>query len=287
MFIIENEFLKIEINPHGGCLKSIYDKRKKKELLYQPDGSSWSGQDVVIFPVIAALKNHSYKVGAKSYSLKNHGLIRYNDVYLVSQNEEEITLGFDDNEETLKLYPFKFHFEVTYKLENDKISIKYHVINKNDKTMYFSVGGHPALGVNLINGEFEKVGIEVDGEFHKQYLLNEEGSQIVREHSVNISGYKKLSKEEITAYYTLIYDARNVKSIKLKINDNCFIFDVLNAPIVAIWSMEKTGNFICVEPWWGLPDYDIPEEEISKKKEIIELDPQKEFETGYSITVLK
>ena len=136
MFIIENEFLKIEINPHGGCLKSIYDKRKKKELLYQPDGSSWSGQDVVIFPVIAALKNQSYKVGAKSYSLKNHGLIRYNDVYLVSQNEEEITLGFDDNEETLKLYPFKFHFEVTYKLKNDKISIKYHVINKNDKTMY-------------------------------------------------------------------------------------------------------------------------------------------------------
>lgn len=51
--------------------------------------------------------------------------------------------------------------------------------------------------------------------------------------------------------------------------------------------MEETGNFICVEPWWGLPDYDIPEEEISKKKEIIELDPQKEFETGYSITVLK
>ena len=153
--------------------------------------------------------------------------------------------------------------------------------------MYFSVGGHPALGVNLINGEFENVGIEVDGEFHKQYLLNEEGSQIVGEHSVNISGYKKLSKEEITAYHTLIYDARNVKSIKLKINDNCFIFDVLNAPIVAIWSMEKTGNFICVEPWWGLPDYDIPEEEISKKKDIIELASQKEFETGYSITVLK
>ena len=287
MYIIENEFLKIEINPHGGCLKSIYDKRKKKELLYQPDGRSWSGQDVVIFPVIAALKNHRYKVDCKSYSLKNHGLIRYNDVYLVSQNEEEITLGFDDNEETLKLYPFKFHFEITYKLENDKISIKYHVINKNDKTMYFSVGGHPALGVNLINGEFENVAIEVDGIFHKQYLLNEEGSQIVGERNININGYKKISKEEITVYHTLIYDARKVKSIKLKINDNCFIFDVLNAPIVAIWSMEETGNFICVEPWWGLPDYDIPEEEISKKKEIIELDSQKEFETGYSITVLK
>lgn len=67
----------------------------------------WSGCGY--FPVIAALKNHSYKVDGKSYSLKNHGLIRYNDVYLVNQTEEEITLGFDDNEETLKLYPFKFH----------------------------------------------------------------------------------------------------------------------------------------------------------------------------------
>lgn len=61
----------------------------------------------------------------------------------------------------------------------------------------------------------------------------------------------------------------------------------MNAPVVAIWSMEQTGNFICIELWWGLPDYDIPEEEISKKKEIIELDPQNKFETSYSITVLK
>ena len=71
MLIIENDFLKIELNKHGACLKSIFDKRKNKELLYQPDGRSWSGQDVVIFPVIAALKNHRYKVDGKSYSLKN------------------------------------------------------------------------------------------------------------------------------------------------------------------------------------------------------------------------
>lgn len=92
-----------------------------------------------LFSSNRSVKNHSYKVDGKSYSLKNHGLIRYNDVYLVNQTEEEITLGFDDNEETLKLYPFKFHFEVTYKLENDKISIKYHVINKMIKQCIFQL----------------------------------------------------------------------------------------------------------------------------------------------------
>lgn len=30
MLIIENDFLKIELNKHGACLKSIFDKRKIK-----------------------------------------------------------------------------------------------------------------------------------------------------------------------------------------------------------------------------------------------------------------
>ena len=34
MLIIENVFLKIELNKHGACLKSIFDKRKNKELLH-------------------------------------------------------------------------------------------------------------------------------------------------------------------------------------------------------------------------------------------------------------
>lgn len=287
MYLIENDLLKIEINPHGGCLKSIYDKRKNKELLYQPDRTSWSGQDVVIFPVIAALKNHTYKVDGKNYNLKNHGLIRYNDVYLVNKDKDEIILGFDDSEETLKYYPYKFHFEISYKLLNDKIIISYCVINKDNKPIYFSLGGHPALAASLTNNEFDDVSIFINGLIEKRYDLNKEGSQIIGVTQEISSGYKKITKKEIEAFHTLIYDANKVESIKLKIKNNEFIFDVSKAPVLAIWSMEKTGNFICVEPWWGLPDYDTPKEEISQKEGIIELAPENVFRTDYSITVLK
>ena len=51
----ENEYLSLEVNENGGCIKSIYDKKRDKELLYQPVEESWKGQDIFIFPFIARL----------------------------------------------------------------------------------------------------------------------------------------------------------------------------------------------------------------------------------------
>ena len=75
MVVLENDILKIEINENGGCLKSIYDKIKNEELLYQPDKRSWSGQDVVIFPFVARLKNGSYTVDGKLSAQWEHTIV--------------------------------------------------------------------------------------------------------------------------------------------------------------------------------------------------------------------
>lgn len=77
MLKIENEYLRVEINPVGGSLSSLFDKQRNEELLYQPDGRSWNGQDIVIFPFVAALKDSSYTVDGEAYSMKKHGLVRY------------------------------------------------------------------------------------------------------------------------------------------------------------------------------------------------------------------
>ena len=82
---IENEFLKVAVNINGGSLTSIYDKTNNKELLYQPDGKSWAGQDVVIFPFVARLKDGKYTYNNDTYSMKNHGLIRYNKLELLEE----------------------------------------------------------------------------------------------------------------------------------------------------------------------------------------------------------
>ena len=69
--LLENDYLKVIINPNGGCFASIFDKTTNKEILYQPIKESWQGQDVFIFPFVARLKEGKYLVNNKEYYLKN------------------------------------------------------------------------------------------------------------------------------------------------------------------------------------------------------------------------
>lgn len=288
---IENDYLKVEINELGGCFKSIYDKKNNDEILYQPNGTSWSGQDVVIFPVIGALKNHKYMVDGKEYTLKNHGIIRYEMVKYNVINDEDLEIYYDYNERSLKLYPYRFKLTVRYKLEDNKIIISYNVKNEDDKEMYFSLGGHPALkatGRYVDNHfDFENTYCTFLGIISKQYTLNDSGDQITGSKTVNITGKYVLDKNDIEKNKTLIYDASNLKQVTLYTNGYEYIFDVSKAPIIAIWSMKNTGNFICIEPWWGLPDNDNPYLELKNKNEIIKLNKNEEYHTGYSILINK
>lgn len=119
---IENEFLKITITPNGGSFTSIYDKKRNKEILYQPIKESWSGQDVFIFPMVARLKNGTYTIDNKEYHLKNHGLIRYMKGE-EKKSENEIHILFKDNLDSRASYPFSFEAESIYKIINNEKKI--------------------------------------------------------------------------------------------------------------------------------------------------------------------
>ena len=56
----------------GGSLTSIMVSNE--ERLFILDESIWSGQDNVIFPFVARLKNEKYMVDDKEYSMKIHGI---------------------------------------------------------------------------------------------------------------------------------------------------------------------------------------------------------------------
>ena len=47
------------------------------------------------------------------------------------------------------MYPFMFSYLIHYKLEGKKLYIKYEIINQDDKTMYFGLGGHPCFRVPI------------------------------------------------------------------------------------------------------------------------------------------
>ena len=112
---IENEFLKVDVTLEGGNLTSIYDKKNNEELLYQKDERSWMGQDVVIFPVVARLKDGSYHVDGKEYFLKNHGVIRYSKLSVVTYKDDEIISWYNE----LFLMPLAWVCETSFDKEKE------------------------------------------------------------------------------------------------------------------------------------------------------------------------
>lgn len=287
---IENEFLKIEINTKGGALASIYDKKSNEELLYQPDKRSWMGQDVVIFPFVASLKDRRYLVDNQEYMLRNHGIIRYYELSCKQVSDCELIMYLDSNEDTLKEYPFKFHFEVKYSIDKNQLLIDYRVNNTDSKEMYFSLGGHPALKVSGIETEVEYKILDTTVIFNKdistiRYVLNKEGNLISHVEECKLPCELVVSKELIDAAKTLIYDATEIDEVVLKTKNRKYKFDISKSKILAIWTLKGLGDYLCIEPWWGIPDFEQPELELKSKPLIMSLESGKEYCTGYSIII--
>ncbi|MBR6072435.1 MAG: hypothetical protein IKP77_06385 [Acholeplasmatales bacterium] len=292
MFELENEYLKIRVNEDGGSLTSVYDKVNKNELLYQLDDRSWHGQDVVIFPFIAKLKNGSYMVDGKDYYMKNHGLVRYNKVSLNKKSDNTLSLFFESNSETLKEYPYKFHLEIKYILDGHKLSIRYKITNTDDKPIYYEFGGHPALktsGIESVDGfEYEDTKIEFDTSLEvNKYYLDETGSYIIGKNINKIPREMYVKKKMISDSKTLIFDAKEINNVILTTNGYSYKFDINEAEILAFWCDPHFGDYICVEPWWGIPDIINPNPELKDKPLMHSLNPKESEEKGYTIVISK
>lgn len=290
MVLLENEFLKIQITLDGGSLTSIYDKKREKELLYQKDPRSWQGQDIVIFPFVARLKNGVYKVDGKEYSLKNHGIIRYSKLNVWESSETKAILYLDSTSESLAIYPYNFHFEVKYELFDNKLSISYKIVNTDDKKIFYEFGGHPALKVDGVENEF---GFEIKNtilEFPEdintnRYFLDDSGSYIVNKTMVQVPSELVITKKLIEDAKTIILDASKIDECALKTKGYRYYFDMKDAQVLALWTSPGFGDYFCVEPWWGIPDIINPNPELRDKPLIHSLLPKESEEKGYSITI--
>ena len=150
-YYISNEYLEAGIKSDGAELTSLKSKETGIEYLWQGNPDVWYGQSPVLFPIIGRVLDDKYYLDGKEYSMPKHGLFRKREAQVVSQEESKITFMETDDEETLKIYPYHFEVYVTFELIGKSIKSEYKIVNKNDKTMYFSIGGHP--GFNCVIGD--------------------------------------------------------------------------------------------------------------------------------------
>ena len=286
---IENEFLKVTVKETGAELCSIQNKENKREYIWQANPEIWESHAPNLFPVIGVLKEGNFNFEGQEYELPKHGFIRYNEnIRIKEKSEKHLVFELLYSEETLKMYPFKFDFRITFTLNGKSLKVSHHIINLDEKPIYFSLGGHPAFNIQLFENEkIEDYSLEFDQRMHLDtYILNEDGL-------VSSKTEKILHDENIIQLTDHIFDNdalifKDIRSKKVNLlskkNGKILSVEFKDFKNLGVWA-KPGAPYVCIEPWLGIADVEGTDQNLKNKEGIIELQASKEFNAAYTISI--
>ncbi|WP_298343122.1 aldose 1-epimerase family protein [uncultured Algibacter sp.] len=290
MFSIQNDKLKIAVQDVGAELCKITSVKHNTDFMWHADPNVWGSFAPNLFPIIGALKNDSYTFEGKTYTLPKHGFVRHNKaITLHKQTKNSLIFKLTSNTDTLKHYPFKFEFYISYTLNNNVLEVKHTIKNTDNKTMYFSVGGHPAFKCPVFENEnYEDYVLEFEKEENsKRHLINMENGLISSKTEEVFNNPKKiLLTHNLFNTDALVFKDTKSRKITLKSTKKGAIISVhfKGFPYLGIWA-KPNGNFVCIEPWLGVADSETTNQKLEDKVGILSLASHKTFEAAYSIEI--
>jgi galactose mutarotase-like enzyme len=290
MQILKNQTITIKINPKGAELTSVFNHKNQTEYMWSADTNFWGKSSPVLFPIVGALKDNIYRFEGKKYHLPRHGFAREREFLVENTSDESVTFLLTHDEETLKVYPFAFEFRLKYTLHENSFSVTYSVKNIDDKTIYFSVGGHPAFAVPLsADTDYEDYYLKFNQtENFQRWGLVEGG--LIASKPIDFL----LNTNQLALNKELFYDDaivfKNLKSseviLKSDKTNRQLKFDFKGFPYLGIWA-AKDANFVCIEPWCGIADSENHHQELTEKEGIIALQVDEVFERTWAISTIQ
>ena len=290
MYTLQNNKLKIAVKKIGAELCEILSIKNKKDFMWNANPKVWGSYAPNLFPIIGALKNDTYVYENQKYSIPKHGFIKNNEnIKLHEQSINHLTFKLSFNNSLLKIYPFKFEFFITYKLIDNKINVTYTIKNCDDKTIYFSVGGHPAFKCPVYNDEdYSDYILEFENiENSKTHLINMENGLISKKTRTVFNNSNKIKlKYDLFNDDALVFKNLKSKKVTLKSNIHGSILSVnySDFPYLGIWA-KPNANYVCIEPWLGIADSESTNQDLKEKEGILTLNAKSNFTASYSIEI--
>ena len=298
--VLENDNLKLTISDAGAELVSAWDKEKEVERIWCGDHKVWGRHAPILFPIVGKLKGGSYSYNGQQYSMPGHGFARDRVFECVEQTDNSVTYLLKSDEESLKLYPFRFALYVTYHLAAGKerrIDISWRVVNEGDTQMLYSIGGHPAFtfpkGVDankcfIAVGEHRANMDTAKEAYMRYYLLSDKGLAVTyKSYSLKLDDGRCRITDDMFDRDALVFMNNSI--------DEASILDPSGKPYVrmscqgfpyfGIWS-KAVDRFLCLEPWYGVADTQEHDGELTHKLGVNMLAAGETAEYSYSVELL-
>jgi len=282
-YILSNSDITLVVSTKGAEIISIKDKYNK-EYIWQGCADVWSDHFYNIFPICGRLINDTYSLNGKNFKMSLHGFALNKEFKIESFTNEQITLFINEDQETLKVYPFKFLFKVRITIANNKVIIEYSVTNNDKKTMYYSLGSHPGFVLTIDDEtKFEDYYIEISGDTIEKYELNDKKilknfSAIIKTNIINLN--RKMFEASAQIYKV------NSEIIKLKCKnkDIVVLSELKEFPYLVLFT-AKDAKLICIEPWGSLTMFENENSDITTRNGFINLIQNETRVTKYQLEV--
>ncbi|WP_055445732.1 aldose 1-epimerase family protein [Lacinutrix mariniflava] len=290
MFELSNATLKIKIKPKGAELCEIASVKNNRQFMWHADPNVWGSFAPNLFPIIGILKDGTYIYNGKKYNMPKHGFVRGNeDIKLIKKTKNSLSFSLTYNDILLKIYPFKFEFIITYTLTDNTLDVRYTVKNLDNKSIYFSVGGHPAFKCPLYKDEnYTDYNLVFETEeTSKTHLLNTQNG-LVKNTTKSIFNTKNSIqlKPDLFNNDALIF--KDLKSRKIALVSDKH-GEILNMTFkdfnyLGIWA-KPNAPYVCIEPWLGIADSENTSQNLVEKEGIIKLPENETFSANYSVQI--
>ena len=238
----------------------------------------WFRHSPVLFPIVGKLKNDKTIIDGKEYKMTQHGFARDMDF----KNIEKNSYMLEANEETLKMYPYRFQIYIWYEIADNKLKVNYKVKNIDNREIFFAIGAHPAFKCDYTSGKYS---IKFNKKEENIEILELENGLISNKKVNPIKIIENKIKLNSDSFKKDAIIMKNINSNKIFLeceDEKILSFEFGEFPYVALWSKEN-ANFICIEPWFNVADSINSKGTYLEKENLIKLSMNEEFKCNYEI----
>lgn len=284
--------IQIELSNQGAELQSL--KYKGKEYLWQGDPLYWGRSAPILFPIVGRLANDTLRIDGNEYIMKQHGFARDTEFVHTQINAASDVLHM--SHEPKENYPYCFDLSVSYAQHANTLEVNWEIKNRDNKTMYFQIGAHPAFllpdydSKQFVHGYFRCYN-EV-GQTLLPITVSHLENGLRVPHAPKEVGNKNALIPITNQAFTddaILLEGGNVKSVGLlNVNgEEILRVSCPQAQVFGLWAPNKPGcPFVCIEPWCGVADRVGFNDDISQRDCIQKLAPGDMFKFDYSISIL-
>lgn len=289
MHVIGNGCLTVTADEWGAQLQSVR-AADGTEYLWQGDPAYWSDRALNIFPYVARLWQGRYEMDGKTYEMPIHGFAPTSRFELAEKTDDRMVFELRSDEKTYAQYPRHFVFRIIYALNGNKLETVYEVMNQDDKTMYFGLGGHPGFNVPLEKGRsfedyrlrFSEPCMPVRVGFSEDCFVNGKDT------AFGLQGGKMLPLRHDLFDNDAIVLRDAVREVTLEAPESTRSVTVSypDMPYLGIWHWpKKDAPYVCIEPWTSLPAKRGEITVFERQQDLIALEPGEVYRNSWSICI--